>query len=310
MHETKAVPDWLMQGDPVIRWQTMRDLLGRPENEWQPEREKIPNTGWGAQFLAALRPDGTWPPGRWTDTVWTLLTLIDCGMPADQARVRNSAQRFMESHLTPERASDEKWLMTRMDLCHLGFWLRIGAYFTPSDPGLPPLAATILRAQMPDGGWNCRKRIAPKTCHSSFHTTFNILEGLSVAADAGIISMSDFRRSEARALEFMLEHRMYRSDKTGVIISERFTNLTFPSHWHYTVLRGLDYMRNCPEITDPRLDDPVAMLDSRRNAVGRWPSEKRIPGITLFDMEKPSAESRWNTLRMLRVLTLARGLSK
>jgi len=108
--------------------------------------------------------------GRWTDTVWTLLTLIDCGMPADQARVRNSAQRFMESHLTPERASDEKWLMTRMDLCHLGFWLRVGAYFAPNDPGLPHLAAAILRAQMPDGGWNCRKRIAPKTCHSSFHS--------------------------------------------------------------------------------------------------------------------------------------------
>lgn len=163
-----------------------------------------------------------------------------------------------------------------------------------------------MRVQMPDGGWNCRKRNYPQTHHSSFHTTFNILEGLSAAAEVGIVSKTAFPQSEARALEFMLAHRMYRSDKTGAIIEERFTYLTFPSRWHYTLLRGLDYMRACSEISDARLKDPIALLESRRGANGHWPVDKRIPGTTHFDMERPGSESRWNTLRALRVLTRAR----
>src|SRR4029077_13892098 len=109
-------------------------------------------------------------------------------------------------------------------------------------------------------------------------------------------------QSEARALAFMLAHQLYRSDRTGEIIHERLTNLTFPSYWHYTALRGLESLRDRPEIGDPRLDDPLALLLGRRRPNGRWPLAQRIPGITFFDMEKPGGESRWNTLRALRVL--------
>jgi hypothetical protein len=296
-----SVIGWMMEGDPVIRWQTMRDLLDESESVWQAERRRTTQTGWGAQFLASMRTDGTWPAGRWTDTVWTLLLVMDCGLPPDDPHLQSAASGFMSRSLTPERATDEKWLMTRMDLCHLGFWLRIGAYFTPSDPNLGPLAGTILRAQMADGGWNCRKRNYPDTQHSSFHTTFNVLEGLSQAATSGIIGAERFREAEARAMDFMLAHQMYRSDRTGAVIQERFTHLTFPSHWHYTVLRGLDYMRTLPEVGDPRLADPIELLESRRRSSGRWPVEKKIPGTSLFDMEK-TGDSRWNTLRALRVL--------
>jgi hypothetical protein len=79
------------------------------------------------------------------------------------------------------------------------------------------------------------------------------------------------------------------------------TRLTFPSYWHYTVLRGLDYMRTTPHMADPRLEDALQLLASQQKANGRWPVEKRIPGITFFDMEKPGSDSRWNTLRALRV---------
>jgi hypothetical protein len=297
-----SVIDWLMEGDPVIRWQTMRDLTDQTEDVWQAERLRTIREGWGAQFLEHLRPDGTWPPGRWTDTVWTLPTLIDCGLPPDHPLLRVSAQRFLDRHLTPERASDEKWLLQRMDLCHLGFWLRIGTYFLGTDARLALVAQTVLRAQMPDGGWNCRGRIDPQTHHSSFHTTFNVLEGLALAATAGNLASETFRQSEGKALEFMLAHQLYRSDRTGEIIHERMTSLTFPSYWHYTVVRGLDYLRARPEIGDTRLEDPIALLISRRRSNGHWPLEQRIPGVTFFDMEKPGGDSRWNTLRALRIV--------
>lgn len=291
-----------MQGDPVIRWQTMRDLCSEPAPVWEAERQRQIIDGWSAQFLQALLPDGTWPDGRWTGTLWTLLTLIDCGIPADEPRVLHAATHFLDGSLTPERAASNKWLLTQMDLCHLGFWLRIGAYFVGTHDRLMIVAETLLRQQMPDGGWNCRMRTNPKTHHSSFHTTFNVLEGLRVAAAAGIISQQVFRECETRAMEFMLVHQMYRSDHTGEVIDARFTHLTFPSHWHYTVLRGLDYMRETPEIGDPRLNDAIELLESRRRADGCWPVEKRIVGTELFDMEKFGGISRWNTLRALRVL--------
>lgn len=297
-----ATIDWLMDGDPVIRWQTQRDLLDEPASVWSQERRRTVGSGWGAGYLSAMKPDLTWPKGRWTDTVWTLLMIMDCGLPADHPPLRTAAQAFIDRNLTAERAGDPKWLMTRMDLCHLGFWLRIGSYFLGTDKRLCDTAKTVIAAQMADGGFNCQIRNYPGTRHSSFHTTFNVLEGLAAAAEAQVISAEAFRAVEARALEFMLAHRMYRSDKTDEIISERFTYLSFPSHWHYTVLRGLDSMRHAPEIADSRLDDPVALIASRRKPNGRWPVEKRIPGIEHFDMEKPGGDSRWNTLRALRVL--------
>jgi len=296
------VTAWLLAGDPVIRWQTMRDLADVPAEEWQAERRATLTEGWGAAFLAAMGEDHRWSPGRWTDTVWTLLLVMDCGLPADDPGLHEAARQFIDTNLTPERAASEKWLLTRMDLCHLGFWLRIGSYFLGADPRLRQAADVVLGVQMEDGGWNCHIRNYPDRHHSSFHTTFNVLEGLREGAAAGNVDPEAFRTHEARALEFMLTHKLYRSDRTDAVIHQRFTHLTHPSHWHYTVLRGLDYMQSTPEIADPRLDDPLALLESRRKDNGRWVNEKRIPGITFFDMEKFGGESRWNTLRALRVL--------
>jgi hypothetical protein len=82
----------------------------------------------------------------------------------------------------------------------------------------------------------------------------------------------------------------------------RWTGSTWTRHWHYTVLRGLDYLRLTPAIHDKRLDDPIQLVLERSKPNGRWPLQKRIPGTLLVEMEKPGGESRWNTLRALRVL--------
>jgi hypothetical protein len=302
MPGTDEVTAWLLAGDPVIRWQAMRDLADAPAGDWQAERRRTLRGGWGAAFLDAMTEDHKWSPGRWTDTVWTLLLVMDCGLPPDHPRLHEAARQFIDTCLTSERAASETWLLTRMDLCHLGFWLRIGSYFVGADPRLRQVADVVLRVQLEDGGWNCQIRNYPERHHSSFNTTFNVLEGLREGLAAGNVDPETLRSHEARALEFMLRHRMYRSHRTGEVSQQRFTHLTYPSHWHYTVLRGLDYMRSTPQFADPRLDDPLALLSSRRKDNGRWITEKRIPGVTFFDMEKFGYESRWNTLRALRVL--------
>ena len=280
----------------------MRDLLDEPAETWERERRRTVESGWVAELLGHMGPDGEWPKGRWTASTWTLLLLVACGLPESHPAARPPVERLLGRFMPEGEDVDGAFLLKRVDLCHLGFWLGLGAYFLGDDPRLPPLGRAVLSAQLEDGGWNCHMRNRPATRHGSFHTTFNVLENLRIAAVRGIVPEDAFSDSELRAAEFMLSHRMYRSDHTGEVISERFTYLTYPWHWHYTVLRGLDYLRLTPAISDKRLADAIELLRDRRKPNGRWPLQKRIPGTLLVEMEKPGTDSRWNTLRALRIL--------
>jgi hypothetical protein len=299
---TEPVVDWLLEGDPAIRWQVMRDLLDAPNEDWERERQRTVETGWVAKLLAHQGSDGDWPKGRWTAATWTLLLLVACGLPESHPSARVPLERLLGRFMPPGETVDGPLLLRRVDLCHLGFWLGLGAYFLDGDPRLGPLGRAVLGAQLGDGGWNCQFRNRPATRHGSFHTTFNVLEGLRIASRRGVIAQRSFREAEARAAEFMLRHRLFRSERTGEVINERFTHLTYPWHWHYTVLRGLDYLRLTPAIADERVDEAIELLRGRRRPNGRWPLQNRIPGTLLVEMERPGGESRWNTLRALRVL--------
>ena len=301
MMSEDSVVEWLLEGDAVIRWQVLRDLLDEPAPVWEEERRRTVESGWVAGMLGRQGSDGRWPKGRWTDSVWALLLLVACGLPDDHPSGRTHTDEQL-ARLVPSTAEiDAARLLKGMDLCHLGFWLGLGSYFVPADERVGLLAEAVLAAQLDDGGWNCRARVRPVR-HSSFHTTFNVLEGLRIARERGIVSEAVFRGSEARALELMLAHRLYRSDRTGEVIEDRFTHLTYPWHWHYTFVRGLDYIRSTRAIQDARLDDPIELLRERRKPNGRWPLQKRIPGTLLVEMEKPGSDSRWNTMRALRIL--------
>jgi hypothetical protein len=304
MGEEDAVVEWLLEGDPAIRWQVMRDLLDASAAEWEAERARTLEAGWVAELLRHQGPDGEWPKGRWTGSTWTLLLLVACGVPEDHPSAKAPLERLLGRFMPPGEEVDRAFLLRRVDLCHLGFWLGLGAHFLPGDERLRPLGEAVLSAQYDDGGWNCQMRNYPERRHSSFNTTFNVLENLRLAAELRLVSDEKFREAEARAAELMLRHRLFRSDKTGEVIQERFTHLTYPWHWHYKVLRGLDYLRLTPAIRDDRLEDAVELLLAQRKPNGRWPLQKRIPGTLLVEMEKPGGESRWNTLRALRVLRL------
>jgi hypothetical protein len=192
--------------------------------------------------------------------------------------------------------------LQQTDLCVYGFYLGLGAVFVPDDPVLPKVAHLLHKAQMADGGWNCRMPRVNGVKHSSFHTTFNVLEGFRLAVEAGFVDPKVFQAAEARALEFMLEHRMFKSDKTGEIVNSHFTEFSYPPRWHYDVLRGMDYIRSTSFRTDPRLADALALIERRRNSDGTWPAQNKHAGKTLFTLESPPRRSRWNTLRALRVL--------
>jgi len=186
----ESVVEWLLEGDPAIRWQVMRDLLDESDETWERERRQTVRSGWVADLLERQGADGEWPAGRWTASTWTLLLLVALGLPEGHPAGRAPIERLLDKFV-PEGANVES-LLTRVDLCHLGFWLGLGAHFVEDDPRLALLGEAVLTAQFEDGGWNCHMRNHPDTVHSSFHTTLNVLENLRIATTGGIVPRRPF----------------------------------------------------------------------------------------------------------------------
>jgi len=298
---------WLLAGDPAIRWQTLRDLLDAPEQEWSVEQQRTVESGWGAQLLALQDAGGSWGGGiyspKWTSTTYTLLTLCNIGIPRDCTAAQRGTQLMLAKLLgaTCDAAFHQK--LAALDRCIVGMILQLAVYFKIDDARIEAIVDNLLREIMPDGAWNCRRHRHPRPLHSSFHTTFNVLEGLREYVESyNGAQHDDVLAAEQRALELLLEHRLYKSDHTGQIINATFTKLSFPYRWHYDVLRGLEYFARARAPRDFHLQDAIDLLHAKRRKDGRWPVQQKYSGKVFFDMEPTGEPSRWNTLRALRVL--------
>lgn len=307
MSTTTALIPWLMDGDPAIRWQTMRNLQGVPAKRWQAERRRTVREGWGAQLLALQAPAGGWEgiySPKWTSTTYTLLTLLAIGIPRDHPPAQRAAALVLDQQLG--RACDDVFMrnLAACDRCIIGMNVSLAAYFGIRDARLEAMVENLLAERMPDGAWNCRRQRKPKPHHSSFHTTFNVLEGLRewLETTPRHALRNDVLNAEKSALEFVLEHHLFKSDKTGEIINHKFIMLSYPHRWYYNVLRGLAYFARVKAPHDERLREAIDVLNSRRRADGTWPVQHRYPGKVFFDMERVGGPSRWNTLRALQVL--------
>ena len=119
-----------------------------------------------------------------------------------------------------------------------------------------------------------------------------------------------------RGQEYLLERRMFRRQSTGETIAydeavgpadsghSAFTQLAFPTWWHYDVLRGLEYLRRAGVTPDERVAEAIELVASKRDDEGRWPLEIQYPGVMPIEIDESEGRpSRWNTLRALRVLS-------
>jgi len=110
------VIEWLLEGDPAIRWQVMRDLLDEPAEVWEQERQRTVETGWAAELLAHQGADGEWPKGRWTASTWTLLLLMALGLPEDHLSAKAPVERLLDRFMPPGGDVDGAFLLKRVDL--------------------------------------------------------------------------------------------------------------------------------------------------------------------------------------------------
>jgi hypothetical protein len=306
---TDQVIRWLLDGDPAIRWQVLRDVVEAAERTVQRERQKVAREGWGSRLLARQDPVGTWAGGlssdgglyhpKWISTTYTMLLLRDFGLSATDRPSRRACPLLLEQGLQPDGGINYGW-RGRSETCITGMVLSILSSFEHDDDRLDSLADHLLAQQMPDGGWNCRRDLG--ATHASVHTTISVLEGLRHYELYRRRKVAAVRAAQRRGCEFLLVHRLFRSHRTGAVIKPIFLRFSFPPRWHYDILRALDYFQAVQAPRDPRLAEAIDIVRRTRGGDGRWPLQNNYKGKTYFELERLGAPSRWNTLRALRVL--------
>lgn len=339
---------WLLAGDPAIRWQVMRDLTDAPAHEVEAERARVATEGWGGRLLDAQLASGQWEsevpefpskeaeewwhslgPARQgtlfpqgTSTTSSLVLLRDFGLPPRSPEARLAVGLVHEN--VQWEHDGEPYFSGETEPCINGRTVAIGAYFGYDVTGI---VRRLLGEQMADGGWNCEQENG--STRGSFHTTIEVLEGLleyeraavataGAAADAqdvpDVPDVSAVRAARLRGEEYLLERRMMRRASTGELIDEdrkmeapaKWDQFSYPTYWHYDVLRGLDYLRAAGATPDERVGEALALVESKRGADGCWVLENPHTGRLHFAMDEGEGKpSRWNTLRALRVLRWA-----
>ncbi len=307
----RLVVEWLLDSDPSIRWQVMRDLTDASADEVAAERARVAVAGVGARLLACHGADGRWGGAAWnrgwTSTMHVLMLLRDLGLdPAsDQAR---RAVELVRTRVTwkgcgPPECDDNPFFSGETEPCINGQVAAVGAYFGQDVRGI---IDRLLAEQLPDGGWNCEA--ANGSTRSSFNTTICVLEAL-LEHELGGGSRPEVAAARRRGQEYLLERHLFRRRSTGEIIERDrkggavWTRFAFPAWWHYDVLRGLDYLRRAGVTQDERVSEAIELVASRRDRDGRWPLDVQYPGAMPVDIDEGEGRpSWWNTLRALRVL--------
>src|SRR6266513_1940842 len=279
---TDTTIEWLLGGDPAIRWQALRDLAGASDRTVEREQGQVARQGWGARLLARQDPGGTWAAGRgsdgglyspkWISTTYTMLLLRDFGLPASNRQARKACKRLLDGGLQRDGGiSYGTWAQwtRRSETCVTGMVLSILSYFMYDDDRLDTIADHLLRQQMPDGGGNCQRPSG--ATHASVHTTISALEGLRLYELHRGSGVRAVRAAQRRGREFLLMHRLFRSHRTGEIIKPAFTRFSFPPRWHYDILRALDYFQAVNAPRDRRLAEAIDIVRSKRGEDGRWP---------------------------------------
>lgn len=311
---TSPVIQWLLDSDPAIRWQVLRDLVGAPAEIVAVERARVATEGWGARMLALQGEDGQWEGGAlfparwfesdhsehakgqpWTATAYSLVALHDFGVDPNDEKVRKAVAQ-VRAHSRWEHAG-QPFFSGEVEPCINGMVVVLGVYFHQDVEGV---VARLLGEQLEDGGWNCEAERG--SVRSSFHTTIRVLEGL-LAPERTNGGSPQSIAARRRGEEYLLERKLFRRKSTGAVVDPDWLQFSFPTRWHYDVLRGLEYFRAAGDLPDPRVDEAIQLLRAKQQSDGRWLLENTHPGAIHFELEDGDGRpSRWNTLRALRVL--------
>ena len=300
---------WLLEGDPAIRWQVLRDLTDASPDEVAADRARVEHDGWGARLLLLEGADGLWDggtcfpagytgdePGQpWTATMHTLQTLQIFGLdPTSEAALRSIPLIARNGHWDH---AGQMYFAGEVEPCINGRTIETGAYFGID---VSAIVERILGERLADGGWNCEAENG--SIRSSFHTTIDVLDGL-LEFERATNSSGAVQEARRSGENYLLERSLFRRKSTGEVADPAFLDFAFPYYWRYDVLRALDYFRRSGADPNSQMAEAIEIVRSKRQPDGRWLLDRVHTGRVHFELESGvGSPSRWNTLRALRVL--------
>lgn len=291
-----------MDGDPSVRWQVMSDLLGESPRKVNLERRRVAIEGWGARLLSKQDANGGWAASlyspKWTSTTYSLLLLERLGLPHGDSRALAGCRRLWDSATWYGNGLTFAKSILQAETCITGMMVLLAARFGLDEPRLDSTVRWLLGQQLADGGWNCES-LRCGSQHGSFHTSITVLEALFAYEQAGGPVAVTSAMTKGR--KFFLNHRLYRSHRTGKVVNPVFRKFPFPPQWHFDIVRGLEHFRAVGADRDERLADAIEEVRRSRRPDGTWPWFAPYAGRQWFSLEE-RGPSRLSTFRAMRVL--------
>ncbi len=305
---TEAAVDWLLHSDePAIRLMCRRDVLG--EDQAAADAGQVLSGPKVSALLSGQHADGGFGVRfyrKWTGAHWRLISLVELGIPAREPRAVAAAESVLE-HFGPSRrrVTVIDGLPRRcasVDGNVLAVCSRLGM---ASDPRVRDLASAIISWQWPDGGWNCD--LSATGYRSSFHETLATAWGLHEFSQA--TGDTAAREAADRAAELFLQHRLFRSMRTGEVINRQWLAPRYPPYWHYEILQALVVLSRMGKVCDPRATEALDETERGRLPDGRWqpggwwwkPGAGSVtPEVVDWGCEGPNEMITLNALRVLR----------
>ena len=301
--DNDGIIKWLLSGDVSIQYQVYRDLLSEERKDLQ---ERIASEGWGKRFLSKRKPEGHWGQKfyqpKWTSSHYTLLDLRNLFIDPENQLIKDSIEIILENEKGQDGGIRPIGSIQASDVCINGMFLNYASYFRADEKKLESVVDFLISQHMDDGGFNCMLNRSGAV-HSSLHSTISVLEGITeYSKNSYIYRINELISITKAAIEFILSHKLYISDRTGEIIKKEFLRLSYPSRWRYDILRALDYFQYSEIPLDDRMKQAINVLLNKRNRDSTWNLQAKHSGQVHFEMGKPGKPSRWNTLRAMRVL--------
>jgi len=331
--------DWLLErSNPSVRYFTLRDILGKPEDDLEvmDAKRAIPESAAVQKILRKQNPHGYWegPDSlylpKYKSSYWTLMILGRLGMDRTNEKVAKACEsvfqfqnddggfpsestssasreyeyRHLKKRELPSRREFVSLLIFESQLsCLTGNMvsalIRMGY---ANDPRVKKALGWLVRVQNKDGGWLCPYwKAHARDKHGCFMGAICSMEAFSEIPSEDLTK--EVSATISRGAEFLLMHHLFKADHHDYkVINQTFSELSFPWFAGYNILRGLDVLTQLGYVKDPRLDEAIDIILQKRQSNGAWVLENSPVGRMQACIERKGQPSKWVTLIALRIL--------